>query len=386
MASTPPPVPHDPSTPPAHSWRGVFIDSAHTFWPLPCLELLISIMARYRLNVLHWRLTDDTSWRFPIPSFPLLTGTGAYPPSAALGGHTPTLRAGRGPSHPSRCTRGFYSEANVRHLVTYAAQRGIRIIPEICLPSHPEATILTYPTIGDRGLVNAPNSASTDTWPTRASLDFVEAAFHHACELFPSQVIHIGTTGYDRAPYHSDPPPARSAARSARTADTLFIERALHALRFHGRRAGAWDEITRTYSPPPRGSIILARRPNGVGRQAAYTSGAPWVLADATLLSITPARNPESAPPPIDQAKTLRSALPEAMDAERLRGVEALIHPTTITTSDPLFVQLLPQLIVVAEVAWHGASALPWKALTPLIEREMTELSHTVPYWRAHRA
>ena len=54
MAFTPSSIPHDPTTRPAYSWRGVFIDSAHTFWPVPHVELLLTIMARYHLNVLHW--------------------------------------------------------------------------------------------------------------------------------------------------------------------------------------------------------------------------------------------------------------------------------------------------------------------------------------------
>ena len=70
MTAIPPPLPHDPSKQPAFSWRGLLIDSAHTFWPVPTMELFLSLMARYRFNVLHWRLTDDQGWRMPVPGFP----------------------------------------------------------------------------------------------------------------------------------------------------------------------------------------------------------------------------------------------------------------------------------------------------------------------------
>ena len=89
---------------------------------------------------------------------------------------------------------------------------------------------------------------------------------------------------------------------------------------------------------------------------------------------------------PFEQAHQLHSRLPEAMSTERLRGVEALIHPTRITISDPAFLHLLPQLLVTAEAAWHGSGTLPWKQLSPLIDNELTYLRHTVPYWKTPRA
>ena len=139
-------VPHDPTMRPACSWRSVFIDSAHTFWPVPHVELLLIIMARYHLNVLHWRLANDTAWRIPIPSFHLLTGAGAQAPRPATDGHATSLRLGGGLAHPPHCAHGFYSEADIRHLVTYAAARDIRIIPEISFPPRTDAPIRAYPT------------------------------------------------------------------------------------------------------------------------------------------------------------------------------------------------------------------------------------------------
>lgn len=259
MAITALSIPHDSTTRPACSWRAVFIDSAHTFWPVPHVELLLTIMARYHLNVLHWRLANDTAWRIPIPSFHLLTGARAQEPRPATDGHATSLRLGGGLAHPPHCAHGFYSEANIRHLVTYAAARDIRIIPEISFPTHTDAPIRTYPTMSNPGLVRSPT---------------------------------------------------------------------------HVR-----DGPTATY--------------------------------DST---------------PFEQAHQLHSRLPEAMSTERLRGVEALIHPTRITSSDPAFLHLLPQLLVTAEAAWHGSVILPWKQFSPLIDNELTYLRHTVAYWKTPRA
>lgn len=259
MAITALSIPHDSTTRPACSWRAVFIDSAHTFWPVPHAELLLTIMARYHLNVLHWRLANDTAWRIPIPSFHLLTGAGAQAPRPATDGHATSLRLGGGLAHPPHCAHGFYSEANIRHLVAYAAARDIRIIPEISFPPRTYAPIRAYPTMSNPSLVRSPTHVRDGPTPT------------------------YGST-------------------------------------------------------------------------------------------------------PFEQAHQLHSRLPEAMSTERLRGVEALIHPTRITSSDPAFLHLLPQLLVITEAAWHGSVTLPWKQLSPLIDNELTYLRHTVPYWKTPRA
>ncbi|WP_456047120.1 family 20 glycosylhydrolase [Actinomyces sp.] len=123
---------------------------------MPHVELLLTIMARYHLNVLHWRLANDTAWHIPIPSFHLLTGAGAQAPRPATDGHATSLRLGGGLAHPPQCAHGFYSEANIRHLVAYAAARDIRVIPEISFPPRTDAPIRAYPTMSNPGLVCSP--------------------------------------------------------------------------------------------------------------------------------------------------------------------------------------------------------------------------------------
>lgn len=110
MTAIPPPLPHDPRERPAFSWRGLLVDSAHTFWPVPAMELFLSLMARYRFNVLHWRLTDDRGWRMPVPGFPRLTSVGAQLPRTTARATRPParttslLRVARRPSRDTAST------------------------------------------------------------------------------------------------------------------------------------------------------------------------------------------------------------------------------------------------------------------------------------------
>ena len=123
------------------------------------MELIITVMARYRLNVLHWHLTDNAGWRVPIPGYPALTSIGAQIPRAPEDWYDHACapeRSGTWRTSPARTSQGFYSDANIRHLVRFAAQRNIRIIPEISIPSAAGAAIRAYPQLGNPTLVHAP--------------------------------------------------------------------------------------------------------------------------------------------------------------------------------------------------------------------------------------
>ena len=382
MATTPPSLPHDTTRPPACSWRGLLIDSARTFWPVPTMELLLTVMARYRFNVLHWHLTDNAGWRMRVPGYPMLTAIGGNiprQPSDWYDTECAPSRKGSWRLTPAHSTQGFYSDANIRHLVDFAAARGIRIVPEISIPSHAGAAIRAYPRLGDPVLVNkAAHGTNQTLWPSAASLSFVEAAFHHACSLFPSPTIHIGGASTDWGAWESDSSLMRAGLGSGAVIERLFIDRALRALHFHGRRAVAWDTLTMAYPTPPPGTILLAHRPEDAGRRAAESSGAPWVLADADILTLS---HPGRTNSPLEPAHAIFDNLTHALRGERLKGVEAVAWSSTITTPDLLFYHLLPHLLVVAEAAWHGENSPSWEKLAPLIEHEMAHLRRTVPYW-----
>ena len=386
MATTHPHLPHDTTRPPACSWRGLLVDSARTFWPVPTMELLLTVMARYHFNVLHWHLTDNTGWRMRVPGYPMLTAIGGNIPRQPSDWYDPECAPGRKGSWrltPAHTTQGFYSDANIRHLVNFAAARNIRIVPEISIPSRAGAAIRAYPHLGNPGLVNeAPHGVNQTLWPSAASLNFVEAAFHHACSLFPSPTIHIGGATTDWAPWESDSSLIRAGLTSGAEIERLFIDRALRTLHFHGRRAAAWDGLTKAYPTPPPGTTLLAHRPGNAGRRAAESSGAPWVLADADILTLS---HPGRTNSPLEPAHTLFNNLTHQLRGERLKGVEAVAWSSTVTTPDILFYHLLPRLLVIAEAAWHGEDSLPWDKLAPLVEQEMAHLRRSVPYWNPQR-
>lgn len=389
MTAIPPPLPHDPRERPAFSWRGLLVDSAHTFWPVPAMELFLSLMARYRFNVLHWRLTDDRGWRMPVPGFPRLTSVGAQlPRTMRSAGDAAPSADDVAPARRAQAfaRHGFYSDSNIRHLVSYAADRMIRIVPEVCIPSGAGAAIRSYPHLGNPHLVRCGDTRNaTSLWPSTSSLSFVQAALHRACDLFPSPFIHIGAGPCDWGEWEADSALMRAGFPLGSDVERVFVERALRTLRFHGRRAAAWESLTRSFPTPPDGTALLSRGESAATIDAAAAAGGCWVLADERLLAPSMSAAPATAARAIGDARRLYERLPEAMRARGLAGCEVVARPATTASPEKLMTQLVPQLLVAAEIAWHGDQALTWERLAPLIEANAAYLERAIPRWFAQR-
>jgi hexosaminidase len=126
---------------PRFPYRGFMLDVARNFQPKAAVLRTLDLMARYKLNVLHFHLTDDEGWRVEIPSLPELTSVGARR------GHTldssrflpPAYGSGPEPDRPYGS--GFYSQAEYVEILRYAAARHIEVIPELEMPGHARAAI-----------------------------------------------------------------------------------------------------------------------------------------------------------------------------------------------------------------------------------------------------
>jgi hexosaminidase len=126
---------------PRFGYRGFMLDVARNFQPKPLVLRTLDLLARYKLNVFHFHLTEDEGWRLEIPSLPELTAVGARR------GHTLDSKRflppayGSGPAVDRPWGSGFYSRADYIETLRYAAARHIEVIPEIEMPGHARAAI-----------------------------------------------------------------------------------------------------------------------------------------------------------------------------------------------------------------------------------------------------
>lgn len=118
---------------PRYSWRGLMLDPGHNFLTKEFTKRYIDVIAYYKMNRLHWHLTN-MNWAIEIKKYPELTNIEKWTPI------TNRWRRTYG-----KCNRGFYTQDDVREIVAYAAKRHVVIIPEIEMPAHSSAALSCYP-------------------------------------------------------------------------------------------------------------------------------------------------------------------------------------------------------------------------------------------------
>ena len=123
-------------------YRGFMLDVARHFFSKEEVKRVIDLMATYKLNILHWHLTDDQGWRIEIPEYPKLTEIGSIrsgsfvSPGDGSGKFFDDTEYGRGM---------WYTQDDLKEIVAYAKERYIEILPEVDFPGHMVAAVTAYP-------------------------------------------------------------------------------------------------------------------------------------------------------------------------------------------------------------------------------------------------
>lgn len=181
---------------PRFAWRGLMLDPARYFLSIDILKRYVDALATYKLNYLHLHLTDDLGWTMEIKKYPLLTDISRWP------------------MKPASRNRGTYTQAQMKDLVAYAAERHVTIIPEIEMPGHNGVPGWVYRDV----ILCANNPARTKSWddawsPPRvepcaaspAAHAFYENILREVMEVFPGRYIHLGGDEYYGIPWAECP-------------------------------------------------------------------------------------------------------------------------------------------------------------------------------------
>jgi len=168
---------------PRFRWRGLLIDVSRHFIPIDVLKRNLDGMAAVKMNVFHWHLSDDQGFRVESKVFPKLTGMGSE---------------GK-----------FYTQAEIRDLIAYAHDRGIRVIPEFDTPGHSRSWFVGYPELASNPgpfTVETESGTSSVTDPTREeTYKFMDKFVEEMGKLFPDQYFHIGGDEVDGKYWDSNP-------------------------------------------------------------------------------------------------------------------------------------------------------------------------------------
>jgi hexosaminidase len=157
------------------------------------VKLVLDLMALYKLNTFHWHLVDDQGWRIQIKKYPKLTSVGAWRDGIGFG-----LDSNSATAYDKQGRYGgFYTQAQIKEVVAYAAARHITVVPEIEMPGHSSAALAAYPQFGCPGVkFSVPLKGGVYTGVYCAGNDatftFLENVLAEVAPLFPGKYLHIG--------------------------------------------------------------------------------------------------------------------------------------------------------------------------------------------------
>ena len=259
---------------PRFAWRGLLIDAARHFMPVAVIKRNLDGMAAVKLNVLHWHLTDDQGFRIESKVFPRLQTVGS--------------------------TDGlFYTQAEVREVVAYAAARGIRVVPEFDMPSHTTSWIVAYPRLASNDSVYAPytrwRTTNVAIDPTReTTYTFIDSLLTEMTTLFPDPYFHAGGDENDGRNWRRTPRiVAWMQAHSMTKADgktvdkhqlqTYFNRRVMALLQQRGKTMIGWDEIL---GPDLPREVVIQSWRGKKGLSEAAKLGHPVLLSNGYYLDL----------------------------------------------------------------------------------------------------
>lgn len=343
---------------PRFRWRGYMADVARHFQPIAALKTTIDQMAALKLNTLHLHLADDHGWRVEIRKYPDLTRIGAW--------RTPLTGGGPPPAQPYG---GFYTQAELRDLVAYAAARAITIVPEIDVPGHAQAIVASYPELGvfgDRPLVSGDwgvNPYLLDPGPR--GIAFVKDVLTELLEVFPGRYIHLG--GDEAIKDQWKRSPRVQALMRERKVDS---ENALQSwmirdfdawLRARGRRLIGWDEILEGGGLPQSATVMSWQGEKGAIE--ASREGHDVVLSPAPILYLDnlqswlpdePPMRPANPPMTLERIYAY-DAMPTAIapaDRHHVLGAQMNAWSEYLTTPERVWHATFPRLAAFAEGIW----------------------------------
>ncbi|WP_375417037.1 beta-N-acetylhexosaminidase [uncultured Hymenobacter sp.] len=320
---------------PRFAWRGLSLDVARHFLPVAVVKRNLDGMAAVKLNVLHWHLCDDQGWRVESRLLPRLQGVGA-------------------------ATGGYYTQAQVREVLAYAAARGIRVVPEFDLPGHAGAIIAAYPRLAS----NPDSSTAVPTrWgvlniaidPTReTTYTLLDSLLTEMTGLFPDPYFHIGGDENDGRQWRRNPRIVAfmlekgfvkaNGQPDKHQLQTYFNRRMLALLQRQGKTMVGWDEILGPDLPAP---VVIESWRGPKGLLEAARLGHPALRAHGYYVDLYQTAAAHYAADP-------QQGVPDSL-ARRVLGGEAAMW---LEFADSVIVdsRIWPRAAAVAERLWSPAA------------------------------
>jgi len=367
---------------PRFGWRGLLVDPARHFIPKQDLMRYIDIMALHKFNSLQIHLTDDQGWRIEIKRYPELTRTGAWMDFTTM------RRGDRADSPGDKRPGGFYSRDDIREIVRYAAERYIKILPEIEMPAHTGAAIISYPEIGlypeklsalpvlKRWAANERVLA-----PRPKTVEFMQNVLAEVMELFPNRYIHIGgdeaNIDHWKKSEEMQAQKRELGLKDEAELHSWFIRQMDSFLTSRGRLLVGWDEILQ--GGLAQGATVMSWRGQQGGITAA-NAGHDVVMAPTSHTYFDYYQGPSDKEPlaiggnlPLEKVYGFEP-IPEDIAPEKsghVLGVQGQLWGEFISNAEHREYMTYPRAAALAEVGWSPKTSKDYEKFLARLGRHL---------------
>lgn len=339
---------------PRFPWRGLMIDSARHFQPIEVIRRNLDAMAAVKLNVLHWHLTEDQGFRVETTFNKELYKLGS--------------------------DGNYYTQNEIRGIIAYAADRGIRVMPEFDMPGHATAWVVSHPEIasapGPYKIERRPGIFDPTLDPTNpATYALLKTFFEDMAKLFPDKYMHIGGDENEGKQWDANPKiqafMKKNGIKDNHALQTYFNKQILPMLKRGGKTMMGWDEI---FQPDlPKEVVIHSWRGQEALAKAAKL-GYQGVLSNGYYIDLMQTAASHYVVDPVPANTTLTDA-----EQKFVLGGEATMWAEWVSP-DTIDSRIWPRTAAIAERLWSAQNVNDvddmYRRLTPT-SRRLEELGLT---------
>lgn len=367
---------------PRFPYRGLHMDVSRHFFPKSVVLKQLEIMSHYKLNRLHWHLTDGAGWRIEIDKYPELTEIAAWRPYKTWKEWWNSDRHYCTKDDP-RAYGGYFTKEEIKEVLEYAKERHITVIPEIEMPGHSEEVLAVYPQLSCSG---RPYVNSDFCIGNEETFHFIENVLTEVMDIFPSQYIHIGGDEAAKDGWRTCPKcQQRMKTEGLKNVDELqsyMIHRVEQFLHSHGRKLLGWDEILEG-GLAPDATVMSWQGENG-GISAAKSGHTAIMTPGAYCYFDFYQDDPETQPEaiggytPIEKVYSYNPVPDSLTETEKklILGTQANVWAEYISTKEHLEYMAYPRLLALSEVAWTNPENKSWDQFKQRVNFEIPRLQY----------
>ncbi len=354
---------------PRFAWRGLMMDTSRHFFTKQEIFDFIDVMALHKMSVFHWHINDDQGWRLEIRKYPKLTEIGAWRDGI---GFDLDPKSSTAYDEKGRYG-GFFTQADVKEVVQYAADRFITVVPEIEMPGHCEASLQAYPELA---CDDPPGAAEgREERPPKvaycpgkdSTFEILQNILDEVILLFPSEIVHVGGDECYKGAWKVCPQcQARMKAENLKDEEELqsyFIRRIEKHLNARGKRLMGWSEIREGGIAP---NAMLMDWIGG-GLESAR-SGHDVVRSPTTHCYLDYHQALHGEVQPVGPYLPLHKVygfepIPAGLEppfTKHILGVQGNLWAEVIANYPRLQYQAYPRACAIAEIGWSPAEGRDW--------------------------